>query len=266
MEFYLNFDKPHVSEKVFNFLEININEENAKKNLARLAKGQKLLYKEANEFIHTLLKALTIEDGKEDLPFVPSKINEGEKGDSQVDSPPIQPLTQPGTSGAQQAKGSEKNNKEIPSVIDADKKLICHFYTINKCKFGKECRKDHPKICIKFKKHGLKKFNKNGCEESCVDYHPKACFEAMKSKTCKRPDCKFFHVSGTKKSEAVTSNQVPVPTSNSFSPIASNSSNTEQVFHKDKEPWEQAIEKMAVQMEMMMKWQQMLMNQHYYYY
>ena len=84
MEFYLNFDKPHVSEKVFNFLEININEENAKKNLARLAKGQKLLYKEANEFIHTLLKALTIEDGKEDLPFVPSKINEGEKGDSLI--------------------------------------------------------------------------------------------------------------------------------------------------------------------------------------
>ena len=45
MEFFLNFDKPHISEKVLNFLEININEEEARKNLARLTKGLKLQYK-----------------------------------------------------------------------------------------------------------------------------------------------------------------------------------------------------------------------------
>ena len=83
------------------------------------------------------------------------------------------------------------------------KKEICHFYTINKCKFGKDCRRAHPKICIKFKKFGLKKFYKNGCNKSCENYHPKACFEAMKTKNCKRSDCKFVHVSGTKKTEGV---------------------------------------------------------------
>ena len=76
MEFFLNFDKPHISEKVLNFLEINIDEEEARKNLARLTKGQ---YKEANAFIDTLLKALSIEDGKEDIPFVPKKTSEEEK-------------------------------------------------------------------------------------------------------------------------------------------------------------------------------------------
>ena len=32
------------------------------------------MYKEANSFIETLLKALTIVDGKEDTPFVPRKV------------------------------------------------------------------------------------------------------------------------------------------------------------------------------------------------
>ena len=77
---------------------------------------------------------------------------------------------------------------------------VCHFFAMNKCKFGKDCRKDHPKTCLKFKKFGLAKFNKNnGCSENCEHYHPKACFESMKTKTCKRIDCKFFHIIGTKK-------------------------------------------------------------------
>ena len=48
MEIFCNFDKQHISEKVMNFLEININDEEAKKNFARLSKGLKLPYKEAN--------------------------------------------------------------------------------------------------------------------------------------------------------------------------------------------------------------------------
>ena len=60
---------------------------------------------------------------------------------------------------------------------------VCHFYTKGACKFAKEYRFEHPKFCQKFKTHGLKKFNNKGCEESCNNYHPKACFESMKSKT-----------------------------------------------------------------------------------
>jgi hypothetical protein len=78
------------------------------------------------------------------------------------------------------------------NVEKKEPKEICHFYTFNKCKFGKDCRKVHPKICTKFKKFGLKKFNKSGCEENCENFHPKACFEAIKTKTCKRINCKFF--------------------------------------------------------------------------
>ena len=52
-------------------------------------------------------------------------------------------------------------------------------------------------------------------------------------------------------------NPTPVQTSNSFNPIQPNN---DQVFQKTKEPWELAIEKMAAQMEMMMKWQQVQMN------
>ena len=73
MEFYLNFDKSHISAKVFNFLDLNIKEEEAKMNMARLKKGLKLQYKEANAFIETLLRALTLEDGEEDIPFVTKK-------------------------------------------------------------------------------------------------------------------------------------------------------------------------------------------------
>ena len=124
-------------------------------------------------------------------------------------------------------------------------------------------------MCPKFKKFGLKKFNKSGCEESCTNYHPKACFEAMKSKTCNRQGCKFYHISGTKKTETAanvgnnvtqTLTQVQTPTQNSFSPIAPKGNDKELVFQKAKEPWELAIEKMAAQMEMLMKWQQIQIN------
>ena len=72
----MNFDKGVISSKVMEFLEINLTLEEDKKNFARLLKGNKLLYKEANSFIETLLKAITIEDGKEDTPFVLRKVQD----------------------------------------------------------------------------------------------------------------------------------------------------------------------------------------------
>ena len=66
----MNFDKSIISSKVMEFLEINLTQDEDKFFFARLLKGNKLLYKEANSFIETLLRALTIVDGKEDLPFL----------------------------------------------------------------------------------------------------------------------------------------------------------------------------------------------------
>ena len=112
-----------------------------------------------------------------------------------------QKMTAPGSSGVQ---GTPINPVvETGNKVKFDSSNVCYFYATNKCKFGKECRKEHPKICNKFKKFGLQKFNKNknGCSEECEFYHPRACFEAMKTKTCKRNDCKYFHMAGTKKEE-----------------------------------------------------------------
>ena len=197
----MNFDKTEISAKVMEFLEINLNQEEDKKSFARLLKGNKLLYKEADAFIDTLLKALTIMDGKEDVPFVPKKDKTEELNE---DESLTQALKQAMKEKVKEVDGIEnKDPTQPPTPIipttPISVKNICHFYTINKCKFGKDCRKEHPKMCPKFKKHGLKKFNKLGCEESCQNYHPKACFEAMKTKTCKRSGCKFYHIAGTKK-------------------------------------------------------------------
>ena len=76
MDLFMNFDKTTISSKVMEFLEINLTGEEDKKSFSRLLTVNKLLYKEANAFIETLLKALTIEDGKEDTPFLPRKITD----------------------------------------------------------------------------------------------------------------------------------------------------------------------------------------------
>ena len=81
-------------------------------------------------------------------------------------------------------------------------------------------------------------FNKFGCDS---EYHPNACFEAMKSKTCQNNECEFFQILGTKKWGL-----------NCYPDQHCSSS---LVFHKAKEPWEVGTEKMAEQMEKMMQWQ-----------
>ena len=42
--------------------------------------------------------------------------------------------------------------KEVLPKVKFNSDNVCHFFATNKCKFGKECRKEHPKICQKFKK------------------------------------------------------------------------------------------------------------------
>ena len=54
----MNFDKAAISTKVMELLEINLNQEEDKKTFARLLKGNKLNYNEANAFIETILRAL----------------------------------------------------------------------------------------------------------------------------------------------------------------------------------------------------------------
>ena len=77
-------------------------------------------------------------------------------------------------SGSQNDKKNDVTEKVkvVAPKVKFNKDNVCYFYATNRCKFGKDCRKEHPKICNKFKKFGLKKFNKNnGCTEECDQYH-----------------------------------------------------------------------------------------------
>ena len=167
----------------------------------------------------------------------------------------------PPTQGEHSGSNSKGSSDVVPpaatnindsgkSDLSKESKKICRFYTQNKCKFGRDCRFDHPKFCLNFKKFGMKKFNPKGCEDSCTNYHPKGCFESMRSKTCKREDCNFFHTTGTKKVDSSNT-----PNSNRFLPLQANqntsagvindqvnSSEDKGVFPIAKAPWELAIE------------------------
>ena len=78
----------------------------------------------------------------------------------------------------------------------------------------------------------------------------------MKTKTCKRNDCKFFHLIGTKKDEPSSSqngdegsnsNRNSQNFSNNFSRNGNNQvkqkTAQQQVFQETRQPWEIAIEK-----------------------
>ena len=78
---------------------------------------------------------------------------------------------------------------------------VCHFYKNGHCRFGVDCRKDHPKFWQKFIYNGLAKQNSKGCDGKCGKLHPNACRDSLKNRECSREKCKFYHLKGTKKTE-----------------------------------------------------------------
>ena len=83
-----------------------------------------------------------------------------------------------------------------------------------------------------------------------------ACFESMKTKTCKRTECKFFHTTGTKKEEPASVNSgcnvvnYSNTNGNNFNSNNPSTSGTQQasqsqVFQEVRQPWEIAIERMS---------------------
>lgn len=294
MEIHLDFTKPTISKNIGAFLTENLKTKGDIESIKRILKGNKVQYADANRLLWNILSAMILSDGKEEeeiahKPNSENPENECEKLDDQI-------LTQVPTytqSQIQKDKAEEHKKKEYPSTSSqlrnvlqksAEKdhskyktevQKLCHFYTKGVCKFGKECRFEHPKYCQKFKTHGLKKFNDKGCEESCNKFHPRACFESMKSKTCNRNDCKYYHLTGTKiitkQYEGHQTNSQPYQgqklfqTSNKYNPLSmpqtSELTQESVVFQKSTAPWEIAIEKIASQMEKMIKWQHSFMEQ-----
>ena len=95
---------------------------------------------------------------------------------------------------------SPNQNKDPP----AGNRPACKFYLRRGCKHGRKgvsCKFDHPKLCFKYTKYGDKR---GGCREGkdCRYFHPKLC-NSYKSGVCSRPNCNFYHVSGTKMSKEI---------------------------------------------------------------
>ena len=98
----------------------------------------------------------------------------------------------------------QQNQKDKKvDVIEPKKKFenVCQFYKNGHCRFGKDCRKDHPKFCQKFIHNGHQKFGNKGCDGKCEKLHPNACRDSLKKRECSRDKCKFFHIKGTTKTE-----------------------------------------------------------------
>ena len=148
-----------------------------KDNLLKAIEGKYLKVKDANMLLQHLLTSVTVDDDVTDKIInqeLRSQKDLNEAGPSGINVIPPKVAS---------TKVDTQNKGEAQIKVKFNSENVCHFFATNKCRFGKDCRKEHPKICNKFKKAGLVKFNKNGFSEDCEYYHPRACFEAMKTKT-----------------------------------------------------------------------------------
>ena len=276
MEIVMDFNKPSISKKIEKFLLENLKTEKEKESLINVTTGKSVLKGDAIALLLSIIQAMTIADEVNMEEFEAVRLTDDGDKEKAEDKSKSEPTA--GHSGAniQFQNGAAKT--DLPKT-KFNSENVCQFFASNKCRFGKECRKEHPKICNKFKKFGLNKFNKNhGCKDECEFFHPRACYEAMKTKTCKRTACKFYHIAGTKlfdgqennkgaagNNSGGNGNQFGNPGNNVNSSTNSNTSATQQsqspVFQEVRQPWEIAIERMSAQMEKMMNLQQTFQTQ-----
>ena len=165
IDFQFNEANTEVSLSTSEYLIDRANTSELKDYIQIIVAGNNLKVKEANQLLKAVFRAIIINGGAGDeiINEILDKEDRAEKIEVAI----------PGSS---KGKSVDKNvingksleiNGKIPKKIDP--KDICHFFATNKCKFGKDCRREHPKICNKFKKFGLIKFNnKNGCTEDCA--------------------------------------------------------------------------------------------------
>ena len=289
----LNFDKPTMSKGILELLSKGLVDDpdrdvlkiSLKEGLATLAKGYKLAYGPANDLLSGILKALSLEDSD-----IEDEIDTATS--SQGDEPLFTPTQDTSSgSGSDTETGDLKdpNSKKEPLA----QKPVCKFFTNGKCKFNKECRFQHPKICQKFRHHGDSKYDANGCDGKCDEFHPNACRNSLKSKTCTYKECRFYHIKGTKTIERgnVTSqgsqhkkgnskasgkgNQLKqnksntVPTKNRFSVLDQKQSNaklvSQQVFQKERTKLDSTLDIIMQELADIRNWQKVRTEQPQHY-
>ena len=199
LQIELNFDKPTISKGILEILSQNLKEDpdrdvlklSLRDSLAIIAKGNKLQYGPANHLLVSILKILNLEDSavEDEITSILTQSSQIEEGESQ---PPLTQQTQETSKGAPEGD-DQFSTKSV--------KPVCKFYANGKCRFSKECRFQHPKICQKFRNHGDRKSDQKGCDGKCNEFHPNVCRNSLKNKACPYKECRFYHLKGTKTME-----------------------------------------------------------------
>ena len=213
----LNFDKSTISKGILDLLSNGLVEDpdrdvlktSLKESLAILAKGNKLQYGPANNLLASILQTLALEDSDiaDEITTVPIPASQDEH------------LPQSPTQGPSSGSGSDIPKKDHKK-IDLKKKTneLCRFYARGKCNRSKDCRFDHPNICKKFRQFGSVSTDSKGCDGKCNAFHPNACRNSLRNKSCSFSECRFYHLKGTKTtgrdSSGLSQNQNPKQNSN----------------------------------------------------
>jgi hypothetical protein len=190
VQFSLDVEKTTINKSVSTHLINTFPDEELKNSILQISQGKTLKKAEANKLLKSLMAAMVSEDLEEDeenetfqdTQDTLSQNTETQSQNSQVSS------NQNQQSQSQSSEGQNKNSSSTQ---------VCRFYKQGNCKFGKDCRNDHPKFCKKFTKHGILKYSSQGCDGKCGKLHPSACRDSLRTKECLREKCRFYHIKGT---------------------------------------------------------------------
>jgi hypothetical protein len=169
-KFSFDFQKKNISKSVTSFLEKHFQNEELKTSVSQMAQGKKLKKDNANLLLQCLFAAI-VQEGQEEEDDSDAIFQDSQEVISpNADSQSSQSQNSPASGNqSQMGQTGDSQNSQAPA------NQICKFYKKGKCRYGKECRNEHPKFCKKFIKHGSLKFSPQGCDSKCCKPHPDAC-------------------------------------------------------------------------------------------
>jgi len=216
-KFSFNFEKKTINKTVISFMEKSVLTEDQNNWVSQMAQGKKLKKGDANMFLQCLFAAI-IPEGQEDEEDDPDAIFQDSQevisqdaADYQISQSQNSQNQNSQSQNSQSQKSQSQNSKasgseRAPNWENKNRQTtanqMCKFYKKGKCRYGKECRNEHPKFCKKFIKHGSLKFSPQGCDGKCEKPHPDACRDSLRTKECNREKCRFYHIKGTNANKA----------------------------------------------------------------
>ena len=151
-KFSFDFEKKTISKSVTSFLEKHFQNEELKTSVSQMAQGKKLKKDNANMLLQCVFAAIMLEGQEEeeedsDAIFQDSQEVINPNAESQSQSSQSQ-NSQASGNQSQIGQSGESHNNQTSAI------QMCKFYKKGKCRYGKECRNEHPKFCKKFIRHG----------------------------------------------------------------------------------------------------------------